>query len=190
MIPAERFLVKSEQRPEWLAARTGLVTATMVAEAATPSGFEQVVLKHRTGANLDANEMMQFGTDSELELAMWGKEQFGALPNSWLIAAENPLWAATPDGLTLDHVGLTECKTTGTDWTTPPIKYRRQVQWQLDVCGAEWCELIWNLRVIVNGEYRLGWFEPKHHRFFRDEQMIAELRDTADRLTETLGLAA
>lgn len=190
MLTADRFIIQAEQKPQWLAARARMVTATMVAEAATPSGFEQVVLKHRTGSSFDPNEMMQFGTDSEHELAMWGKDQFGVLPNSWLIAASNPAWGATPDGLTLDHAGLSECKTTGTDWTTPPIKYRRQVQWQLDVCDAEWCELIWNTRVIVNGEYRLGWFEPKHLRFFRDEAMIADLRDVANRLTDKLGLAA
>lgn len=185
MIPAHRFLEQSEHRDAWLQERLGRVTATEVAEAATPAGFANVVAKREAGALIEVNEMMQFGTDSEHELAMFGKERFGVLPNSWLIAGEDPTDAATPDGLNLDHTGISECKTTGKDWATPPIKYRRQIQWQLHVTGAEWCELIWNLRTIVNGEYRLGWFEPKTLRIPRDEAMITDLIAVADRLKET-----
>lgn len=191
MIPAERFLVQSEYRDEWLAARSTRVTATEVAEAATPAGFKTAVAKRVVGAQVEVNPMMQFGTDSEHELAMWGKEQFGVLPNSWLIEGENPAHAATPDGLTLDHVGISECKTTGTDWgLKPPLKYLRQMWWQLHVTGAQWCELIWNLRVTVNEVYQLGWFEPKHLRVYRDEEEIGKLIQVATRLQDELEEAA
>lgn len=182
MIAPERFIVQSEHREEWIAARSTRVTATEVAEASTPGGFENVIANR--GLSVDVNEMMQFGTDSEHSLMMWAKDQFGTLPNSWLIEGDDPQHGATPDGLSVDHVGIAEGKTTGKDWVVPPIKYRRQIQWQLHVTGAEWCELVWNLRVIVNNEYRLGWFEPKHLRIVRDEKMIGELVMTAGMLLD------
>jgi hypothetical protein len=118
---------------------------------------------------------------------LWVKEEFGILPNEWLIAAEeSPRYLATPDGLSLDHKEISEIKTTGQDWGegSIPIRYRRQVQWQLFVTGAESCLFAWVERAEVAGRLVPAWFEPRTIRLDRDEKEIEKLVGVADRLLE------
>lgn len=188
MIDAQRFLVRSTERAQWLAAREGGVSATTVAEAATPAGFLTVVDQRANPVQLDPNDYMLFGTESEPVLMEYAHREHGILPSDWLIAGENQTHLATPDGLSLDHTMIAECKTTGKDWKTVPIKYRRQVQWQLAVTGAEKCLFLWNLRVPdEHGWFYLEWLEPKTLWIERDEKMIAELVSVADRLLSVDG---
>lgn len=185
MISPERFLVESLYEEEWLAARRKGVSATQVATAATPSGFAEVVEDRRNPKVVEPNAYMIFGSESENEIMRFAHREFGVLQNRWLLAAaENPLHIATPDGLSLDHRTIAEVKTTGTDWGDKiPIKYRRQVQWQLHVSDAERCLFLWQLRVPDDGAwFYMPWLEPKHTWFVRDEKMIAELVGVADRL--------
>jgi len=188
MIPAERFIANKEiSQPDWEHARRFGITATEVANAATPAGFEQTVLRYSAPEPILDNAYMQFGRDWEKPVAMILKEQFGVMPNDWLIAGEDPRDLATPDGLSLDHTQIAEIKTTGKDWATIPIGYRRQVQWQLHVTAAESCVFAWLLReerTAPNGDvfFVPGWFEPKLTIMEKDEKMIADLLDVADRL--------
>lgn len=186
MISAERFLVRSTERDRWLAAREGGVSATTVADAATPAGFREVVAARQDPQPIEPNDYMMFGTESESVLMEHAHRQFGIIPNDWLIAGSNVQHLATPDGLSVDHLLIAEAKTTGKDWgDKPPIRYRRQVQWQLHVTGAERCLFLWNLRVPEDqGWFYLGWLEPKTLWIDRDEKMIAELVAVADRLLE------
>lgn len=186
MIGAERFLVRSTERDRWLAAREGGVSATTVADAATPAGFREVVTARQNPQPIEPNDYMMFGTDSESALMEHAHREFGIIPNDWLIAGANTQHLATPDGLSVDHLLIAEAKTTGKDWgDKPPIRYRRQVQWQLHVTGAERCLFLWNLRVPDDqGWFYLGWLEPKTLWIDRDEKMIAELVAVADRLLE------
>jgi hypothetical protein len=190
VIPANRFIIRQTEYPGWLEARQHGVSATAVAEAATPSGFRNVV--DNWGAPVEINDYMLFGSESEAELMRYAHQEHGILPSDWLIAGENPRHLATPDGLSLDHTEIAECKTTGKDWGLVPIKYRRQVQWQLLVSGAKRCRFVWNLRVPDgHGWFYLGWIEPKAVWIDRDEDMIADLKRTADELLEaTSGLLA
>ena len=190
MIPADRFIIRQTEYLGWLEARRHGVSATAVAEAATPSGFRNVV--DNWGQSVEVNDYMTFGSESEAELMRHAHREHGILPSDWLIAGENPRHLATPDGLAVDHSEIAECKTTGKDWATTPIKYRRQVQWQLAITGAARCLFVWNLRVPDdNGWFYLGWIEPKTLWIERDPDMIADLTVTADRLLEaTSGLLA
>jgi predicted phage-related endonuclease len=106
------------------------------------------------------------------------------LPSDWLLAAEhNRRHIATPDGLSPDHTLIAEAKTTGVDWGNKiPIKYRRQVQWQIYVTGAKRCLFLWQLRVDDGDWFRFGWWEPRWVWIDRDEQMITSLIATATRL--------
>ena len=184
LIPANRFIVQSRHRDEWLAARREGVTATEVASAATESGFLQAQLARVTTDEVFPNDYMRFGTDAEHDIMRHARD-FGILENDWLIAAINPHHLATPDGLSPDHQLIAEAKTTGADWVTPPIKYRRQIQFQLYVTGAERCLLLWNLRVPDDmGGFYLGWIEPKTLWVERDPKTITELTAIADRLLE------
>ena len=185
MIDASRFLIRSTEYEGWLEARRNGVSATAVAAAATPAGFRETVATW--GAPVEPNDYMRFGSESEAELMRYAHQEHGILPSDWLIAGENPRHLATPDGLSLDHTLIAEAKTTGTDWgDKPPIKYRRQVQFQLKVTQAERCLLVWNLRVPDGDYYRLGWWEPKTLWIDRDDDMIADLTRTADELLGAL----
>jgi len=187
VIAAERFIASSDDRPTWLAARMGAVTATEVARAATPSGFLLAAEERRTPHEVEDNDYMRFGRDNENWLALDLKAKFGIMPNHWLIAAEgNPLHMATPDGLSLDHTGIGEIKTGGKEaYVKPPIQYRRQIQWQLYVTGATRCAYAFMLRCEVNGGFAPAWLEPKTQWIERDEAMIADLIRVADRLLAT-----
>ena len=186
MIDASRFLVQSRYRDEWLATRLTGVTATTVSAAATPAGFREVVASW--GQPVEPNGYMTFGSESEHELMRHAHTAYGILENDFLIAAENnPRHLATPDGISPDHRLIAEAKTTGRDWDAPPIKYRRQCQWQMYVTNTERCLLLWNLRVPDDADwFYLGWIEPKTLWIERDETMIRDLTEVADRLLEAL----
>lgn len=184
-ISPDRFLVRSTDREAWLEARRGGVSATTVATAATESGFREVAAERANPTEVIPNEYMLFGTESELAIMRYAHQEHGILPTDWLIASEaNALYFATPDGLSIDHTQIAECKTTGKDWGEKiPIKYRRQVQWQLYCTGAERCLFLWQLRVPDdNGWFYMPWLEPKHVWVDRDPKMISELIGVAGRL--------
>jgi hypothetical protein len=155
-----------------------------VAEAATESGFQKVAAERRNPVDVIPNDYMIFGTESEAAIMRYAHQEHGILPSDWLICADaERRHMATPDGLSPDHSLIAECKTTGKDWSTVPIGYRRQVQFQLYVTGAESCLFLWQLRVPDNnGWFYMPWLEPKHLWVYRDPDMISELVDIADRL--------
>lgn len=191
MLGAEQFVAsKSLDESEWLRARRTGVTATQVAKGATPSGRKEVLASYWSDFDIVDTPQMAFGRDSEPWLAMWTKEHYEVMPNDWLIrAAHNPLALATPDGLSLDHSVISEIKTTGKDWGSVekiPIAYKRQVQWQLYVTGAEYCVFVWLLRAEHDGLMVPAWYEPKSDCIYRDEQMIEELTIAADELWQEL----
>jgi predicted phage-related endonuclease len=118
---------------------------------------------------------------------MFLKNKHGVMPNDWLISSELcDHYLCTPDGLTLDHDAISEVKTTGKDWNPVkiPLQYRRQVQWQLFVTGAEFCYFAWLLREERDGAFMPAWFEPKVITIDRDEEMIVSLVRVADDLWE------
>ena len=187
MIQAERFIAnKALSKDRWLEARRGGVTATQVAKAASgPGGFEQAVMEYREEFQETDNPYMKFGRDWEGPISMHLKDSFGIMPNEWLISSSvSDHYLATPDGLSLSHDQISEVKTTGKDWATIPIQYRRQVQWQLFVTGAGGCVFAWMLREERGGVFMPAWFDPKVEIILRDEDMIASLVKVADELWE------
>lgn len=186
MISIDRFIVPSNDHAAWLRAREGAVTATQVAKSATPSGFEEQIAKIGIHEVIEDNAYMAFGRDNEDWIVRAMKNDYEILPNLWSICHEEFRWmTATPDALSLDHKRCGEVKTTGTDWgqwSKVPIHYRRQVQWQLFVTGAETCAFGWLLRAEQNGKMIPAWFEPKTVLVERDEKMISELVDVAHKL--------
>ena len=87
-----------------------------------------------------------------------------------------------------DHRVIAEVKTTGKDWGTVeklPVKYKRQVQWQLHVTGGEFAVVAWLLRDVTDtGFFVPAWFQPKVGVMERDEEMIDVLVDVAGRLLD------
>jgi hypothetical protein len=170
----------------WFAARRNGVSATAVANASTPAGFRDEVAKalYPEDNQVTDNEYMKFGRDWEQWIVDNLPTEYSIKANDWLIHAEGHVWQlATPDGISLDGLTIAEVKTTGKDWNTIPIRYIRQVQWQLYVTGAERCVVAWLLRgVDEQGEMVPAWYEPKHVIVERDEDMIAQLIAIAERL--------
>jgi predicted phage-related endonuclease len=187
MLSPDQFVAsKALSKDRWLEARRGGVTATQVAKAASgPGGFEQAVTEYRDEFQETDNPYMKFGRDWEGPISMHLKDRFGIMPNEWLISSSvSDHYLATPDGLSIGHDQISEVKTTGKDWATIPVQYRRQVQWQLFVTGATSCVFAWMLRESRNYVFLPAWFDPKIEVIERDEQMIASLVKVADELWE------
>ena len=186
MIAPERFIARSSDRDAWLEARTRGVTATAVAKAASgPAGFRDQLEARRNPVDIEVNAYMAWGTFMEPVIARWVKDEFGIMPNEWLIAhSVGSPWLATPDGLSLDHSVIAEIKTMGKPLEKPPLDHVRQMQWQMFVTGAEKCLYAWQLRVEVPGGFAPGWIEPRSLWVERDEKMIADLVKVAERLIE------
>lgn len=188
-INSNRFLAQSGT-PEWFSIREGGISATAVAKAAAgPGGYNDVVRSFVAPEEIPDNPYMKFGRDYEEFIVNAIPAEFGIVPNDWLICAEGytDAWKlATPDGLNADHTLIAEVKTTGKDWgewKSVPIQYRRQVQWQLHVTGADAAIFAWLLRgETPDGEFTPAWLEPKWCRVERDEEMIASLVEVAQRL--------
>lgn len=170
----------------WFAARRNGVSATAVANASTPAGFQEEVLKalYPEEYQVQDNEYMAFGREWEQWIVDNIDPAWGITANDWLFHADGHEWQlATPDGINADGTVIAEVKTTGKDWNTIPLRYIRQVQWQLYVTGAQKCVVAWLLRAEDNdGRFVPGWFEPKQTVMKRDENMIAELIAIAERL--------
>jgi hypothetical protein len=129
---------------------------------------------------------MKFGRDWEQWIVEALPPEYHIEHNDWLICGDGDYrWhLATPDGVSPNWVTIAEVKTTGKDWegSAIPIQYRRQVQWQLHVTGAEQCVFAWLLRAEAdNGDFVPAWLEPKHVVINRDEDMIGDLIDVAKR---------
>lgn len=185
MIDASRFIVRSTERELWLAAREGGVSATTVADAATPAGFRDVVEARRNPVEIVPNEYMLFGTESEPVLMEYAHREHGIIPQDWLIAGDDPRHLATPDGLSVDHKVIAECKTAGTIPKSIPRKHRDQMLWQMFCTGAERGLYVVNSRVPDgHGWFRLGLFEPVTFWLDRDEKRISELVHVASRILE------
>lgn len=191
MISRDRFIVsKSADERGWLDARSTGVTATAVAEAASgPAGFSNVMKSWASTDPVIPNDFMRFGSDAEA----WIMAQLPVPENDWLICSEeDPRFMATPDGISGDGLTIAEVKTTGTDWgvwSKVPIKYRRQVQWQLFVCGAETCVFAWMLREEDPfGRFVPVWMSPRSVIVERDEAMIGQLKTVAVALLHEMNI--
>lgn len=181
MIHSSRFIAnKAIDKDHWLEMRTEGITATQIAKGKLSSG------------PIPDNPYMAFGRDMEGPISMSIKDQFGIMPNEWLICHKVVPWhLATPDGLSLDHSEISEIKTTGKDfgsWENVSLEYKKQVAWQLHVTGAERCLFAWMLRERSDdGEFFPAWLEPKTVWVERDEDLIEKLAIQASKLYEQRG---
>lgn len=184
------YTIAKSGTPEWFEARRKGVSATSVARAAaSDKAFDAEVDQLVYPVEIADNDYMRFGREWENWIIDNIPTKYGIKHNDWLVSQDdraNAWKLATPDGNNDDWTVIAEVKTTGKDWDgkAVPIQYRRQVQWQLYVTGAERCVFAWLLRVARHdtGEFTPGWFEPKHIVIERDETMISQLVEVAERL--------
>lgn len=195
MIPAERFLAsKHLSEDAWRAARKTGVTATAVAEVAAKRDRAAGIAAWLNPEPFDGNPYTEWGNEQEPALIAVAHREFGILPSDWVIQGEQPGHLATPDGLSLDHTLLAEGKTTGDGWDRAadgdlrgvPVRYRRQMQWQMHVTGAEKCLLVWQLRVEDRAWFRPAWFTPRTLWVPRDDAEIQKLIVVAEDMLAAL----
>ena len=185
-IHPDRFIARSTDREAWLAARAEGVTATMVAKAFTPAGFQEVIRDIDNPRTIPSNAYMEWGNRREPHIAQVVKERHGIMPNDWLISRDNGLrrWQmATPDGLSLDHTVIAEIKTTGKGFDTVPAHYMRQMQWQMHVAGeqVERCLFAWELRMEGPNGFAPG-FDVNTQWVERNDDMIRDLIAVAEQV--------
>lgn len=184
LIAASRFYARQgSERAKWYAWHDVGVSASMAVKAATPSGLKALLNEGFNAA--PPNEYMQFGTAMEPIIMDWAKRELGAIPNDWLILhPSNPLFAATPDGISPDHTLIVEAKTTTEPWDAAldgnqkaiPITYRRQAVWQKYCTGAETVVLAWMLTERADdGTLYTPWLEPRWVVLEDDDDMLAAL---------------
>jgi hypothetical protein len=185
-------IVSSEDRPAWLRARRGGVTATDVAKLGpnpTAAALRRAIADKRgEAASWGGNAATRHGTAREPHIATWVQTasaagRFGSgklVPAGQLYAhPEHPRYLATPDGMSEDfefYRELVEIKTTDHPWTGIPRDYLRQVWWQQFVLGADRTLVVWEQHkdgVPVTLEPNWQWVK-------RDQQEIDQLRAGAD----------
>jgi hypothetical protein len=182
VISIERFIVSSQTKDLWLAARDRGVTATQVAKASTPAGMKEVLAQIENPTPVEPNGFMDWGVEREAYISQVVKDRYGILSNDYLLCADgagNEWQMATPDGLSLDHKLIGEYKTSGKPLDKVPANYMRQVQWQLYVTGAEKCLFAYELR-LEGPEGFVPGFDVECQWIERDEKMIADLIKVAE----------
>lgn len=173
------ILASSSDRPSWLAARQGGVTATDVARLVRGgTGTWSAVRAEKAGTARDFhNAAMQHGNDREPVVLTFAQSTFGLLPCGDLYAADDePRFLATPDAINADEIG--EVKTTVHDWeilSDVPGRYIDQMLWQMRVTGRRRGRLIFEPH--ENGVPTYPW--PKHFVVEYDEARVALLEQTA-----------
>ena len=146
--------------PEWLSARAGRVTASMISNVLMKpetAGFRdyqaQLVAEILTGKPQGSdytNVHMQFGSDTEpLARSAYEAETGFSVDEVGLCIHETIERAgASPDGL-VGNSGLVEikCPKVATHLTyqiagVVPAAYRNQMMWQMAVTGRDWCDFV------------------------------------------------
>ena len=181
---------------EWLRQRRSVVTATDVAKIKTGSdkAFASLWREKREPSAFRGNRFTQHGKDREPVIAAMLTEDYQWLrPNKALLVSEDDArFGATPDMVSDDGLALGEIKTRKVsddkgEWFSwadvcadqTGKKYACQVAWQLFVTGAERCVF-----AVEHWSDEDGWADLHPLRVFdveRDESLIAELRDVAER---------
>jgi len=142
---------------EWFAARTGMVTASRLADVLGTKGkrkkyAEQLARESIQGFRVvtEPNEYMIWGVETEPEARNAYEARSGSLVDlaGFVIHPTIKRSGASPDGL-VGEDGLVEikCPTTKTHQTTlddyaVPSKHLPQMQWQMACTGRKWCDFV------------------------------------------------
>jgi len=146
--------------PEWLAARAGKVTASMISAVLMKpetAGFRdyqaQLVAEILTGKAQGSdftNAAMQFGTETEplARSAYEAHNGFSVDEMGMVIHPTIDRAGASPDGLVGD-LGLVEikCPKVATHLAylvagVVPTTYKNQMSWQMACTGRDWCDFV------------------------------------------------
>jgi YqaJ-like viral recombinase domain len=159
-----KIITDRQRTPEWRAARLGRLTSSRVDAmlSTTKKGDEaagrrnlrvQLVLERLTGASQEdgyVSRDMERGNEIESDAFAAYEAQTGelAMPTGF-IAHDDLLAGCSPDGVIGEFAGLIELKcpksATHLEYLrskTIPLDYFRQIQHQLWITGAAWCDFV------------------------------------------------
>ena len=143
-------IVTAQRTPEWLAARQGLLTASLAAAALGFCTFKSAraawreITAQKTDAEIQddiESRPKQFGVIFEAKARL----EYEAVTGNWVtetgfwVSEKYPFLGASPDGL-VDGDGLVEVK--APEYCAEALKahYRIQMLVQLIVTGRQWCD--------------------------------------------------
>lgn len=176
-----RMVAHSDDRVDWLRARSRGVTATDVASLSTARSIHNTARAKLFGSNFSGNAYTEYGREREPALADWVRVNHGIDPCGALYRSRrDQRHLATPDGLSVrdEEIVLAEIKTTNKPWRSIPRNYLRQVWWQQYVIGASRTLFVWE----EHRDFVALHDEPRHVWIERDEEEIGQLLDLADQL--------
>lgn len=174
--------LEHDTRQEWLALRREYLTATDVARLYTSATEWSKVRAEKDGTAPDVrvSPEMQWGIDREPALVAFARSvDRTVVANDRVHVSDEGPWAATPDGV--GDMMVVECKTGSVaGLERARRRHMAQVQWQMWVCGADFCLFVTEVRdtdgdgLFVPGRRDYEWVD-------RDDDVIAELLDVAER---------
>jgi len=190
-------IATSDDRPAWLAARRGGVSATDVAalggKSPSRAAMERIAADKRAELKeWSGNRYTRHGNEREPLILDWvaRKSAVGGFGSGALVPShdlfahpDDSRYLATPDGRSEDWdygCELVEVKTTLKDFASVPADYLRQVYWQQFVMGAERTLFVWE----VHENFVPTTMEPSWRWIPRDQAAIDELRAKADILLD------
>ena len=172
--------------PEWLAARAGKITASMISnvlmkpETAGYRDYQaQIVAEILTGkpqGSSFTNEHMQFGTETEplARSAYEAETGFSVDEVGLCIHPTIERAGASPDGIVGDGLVEIKCPKPATHLANliagvVPVGYKNQMMWQMACTGKQWCDFV-SFRPDLPSNLQLLIV-----RFNRDEKEIEKL---------------
>lgn len=174
-------LLESASRDDWLAQRRDYITATDVAYLYTsPAAWSRIrAEKDGTAPDRGTSSEMQWGNNREAALIAYAQTIDPTIePNSQVAVHPDGPWSATPDGIG-DNV-VCEVKTGSVSGlSSARRRHQAQMQWQMWVTGTEGCLYVTEVRDWDDMGFAPG--ERSHEWVDRDEDMIVELVDVAER---------
>ena len=150
-----------QRTDEWFAARLGKVTASRVADviSKTAKGYgasrdnymAQLVCERLTGKPTEgfSNAAMEWGTEQEPHARAAYSAKTGELVEEvgFIVHPAISGAGASPDGIVGEGLVEYKCPNSATHLEyvldgKPPQKYVTQMQWQMAVTGAPWCDFV------------------------------------------------
>lgn len=188
--------IQTNTESEWLSWRQKSITATDIAKIRTGTDkvFKSLWKEKREPPKRFSNRFTEHGKEREPHIAHELAESFPGLRHNtnFVVKDDRPEFGATPDMLGDGKFGIGEIKTrkithesdmweTWDDVLSNPTgkKYACQLAWQMFVTGADH-----GVFAVEHWSDEDGWADLRPLRVFdveRDEALIAELRDVAER---------
>lgn len=138
-----------QRTPEWFAARRGRITASKIPDIIRDPDdamIDHVRDKLNLSPRFTGNEATKYGERMEPKARQWLEQHFGKPIQEigFVIYEHNESFGASPDGfLDAGHIVEIKCPYYGDIPDHPDPRHVDQVMWQMGVCQAQKCTLLY-----------------------------------------------